>query len=94
MIPKLEIPLEQVQAKYRVRLGAHVAIGIGWLVYGVSILWTDFTPNPDAWYLVAGFLVFGIADLIVWRCPNCGRSFGRTLFRRECDRCLVTFDNR
>jgi hypothetical protein len=64
---------------------------IGWPIYGMALLWTDWFPHSlRSWFLFGGVAVFGGIMLIAWRCPACGELFGRSWSLTQCPHCRVS----
>lgn len=38
---------------------------------------------------IAGFIIYGLYYLFLWKCPKCGSFPGRGWFRKNCDNCGV-----
>ena len=89
---QLRHPRGEIKALYEKRWTNHLTIGIALTVFIATVLLSGWVPaGARLWIVVAGLLGFGILDDRVWRCPNCGRAFGRTLWQLTCPSCHVDF---
>ena len=61
------------------------------IVIAVKDLDSIYGIHKDTWLQVgiAGFIIYGVYYLFLWKCPKCGKFPGRGWFRKNCDNCGV-----
>ena len=90
------MPKKDVKKEFaKVILNAKIAAAIFFILLTPSIVITVkdlpeiFGYGKDTWFnaSVAGFIIYGLYYLFLWKCPNCGKFPGRGWFRKNCDNC-------
>jgi hypothetical protein len=82
-----------VRAEYRRRKKKLHLLLVGWMIYGMLILWMGVVPfDLLPYFLFGGLIVFGGVSSMLWRCPNCGTSFGRSWWMDACPRCKIVLE--
>ena len=91
-VPTLHKPLEDIGREYRRRWVNHLWVTLSTAVYVVAVAAVAGISLPvRAALLIGGAVVAGVLDTRIWRCPNCGRSFGRSLWQARCPNCRISF---
>ncbi|MFO1519468.1 MAG: hypothetical protein U1F57_07420 [bacterium] len=83
---------KNVVTEYENRKRLRLTLTVGWLLYGILILWTpllrrDLLP----YFLFGGCFIFGALFHFTWRCPRCRYKFGRAWSLNKCPSCGVSF---
>lgn len=91
-VPRLNKPLDQIVREYERRWVQHLWANAITLVYLVAVVALAGISLPvRAALLIGGAVVLVVLEARNWRCPNCGRPFGRSLWKTRCPNCQVPF---
>jgi hypothetical protein len=82
----------EIRAEYRRRHLIHLVLVALWTVYLPVMVFGGLVPEDQIMlYVFGGMAVLLPIDLINWRCPNCGHSFGRSFSEPDCPVCHAQF---
>src|SRR5262245_29705883 len=83
---------EQIRGEYRRRRTLHLCLVAIWAVYLFVVIFGHVVPGEQViLYFFGGLTVLAVVDLLIWRCPNCGHSFGRSMGEPDCPICHSQF---
>lgn len=81
------------RAEYRVRKKKLHRLLVGWMVFGMIVLWTRIVPFELQPYVILPVMIaISVAGRRVWRCPRCDKPFGSRWRVESCPRCNVVLE--
>ena len=90
--PTLNKPLAEIVREYQRRWVQQLWITIIAVVYiGAVVITAGISTSVRAALVIGGAVVLAVMGARNWRCPNCNRPFGRTLWQARCPNCRVSF---